>query len=100
MCLAKLHNFCIDQKESILLAGTYTDQLNIESQEGGHIALVQRDTTRNQSVPAQLIGAGHHFHDVVRRDRRQIDTDLPRDRLLAVVEDAGLSRPVVPLRRH
>jgi hypothetical protein len=74
--------------------------LNIESQEVGHVALVQRDFTGNQPVPVQLIGAGHHFQDVVRRDRRRDDPNLPRSRLLASVEAAGLSRPVVPARRH
>ena len=99
ICLAKLHNFCLDEKELILPA-TIADQLNVESQEVGHVALVQRDLVGNQLVPAQLIGAGHHFQDVVRRERQREDPVLPRYHLLADVEEAGLTRPVVPLRRH
>ena len=82
--------------------GTYSDQLNIESQKGGHVPLVPQDLTGNQSVPVQLIGSGHHFHDVVRRNRSRsrFDENVPRYRLLAEVEKAGFSRPVVPVRRH
>lgn len=83
-----------------MLPGTSNDQLHIESNESGHVALVQRELTGDQHVPAQLIGAGHHFQDVVRRDRRQQqDTNLPRYQLLAHVEEAGLSRPALSVIR-
>lgn len=99
ICLAKLHNFCINHHEG-MLPGTSNDQLHIESNESGHVALVQRELTGDQHVPAQLIGAGHHFQDVVRRDRRQQqDTNLPRYQLLAHVEEAGLSRPALSVLR-
>lgn len=100
IALAKLHNFCIDRKETVVPC-TVLDQVNIESQDGGHIALVQREQAGNQFIPEQLLGAGHHFQDVGRRDRQRFDAAaLPRNILAAEIEAAGLTRPVVVMRRH
>ena len=97
--LAKLHNYCIDQGDTVL-QGTSSDQLNIETQDQGYVPLVQRELTGNQYIPEQLIGAGHHFQDVGRRNRQRFDETLPRNVLAAYVEAACLTRPVVAVRRH
>ena len=97
IALAKLHNFCIDHNDSLQPA-TSSDQLNIESQPGGHVVMVAREITGNQHVPEELLDVGHHFLDVGRRERHRNDALLPRSILAAKVEEANLCRPTVNVR--
>ncbi len=98
-CLCKIHNFYIHHND-IVLHVTCLDQLNIESQIRGRIAVVEREHTEAQRIPEQLIGGGHHFQDVARPDQQRIDTTLPRNILATEVEALGLCSPTEITRRH
>lgn len=106
MCLARLHNYCIDERETIISPLTATDEATIELEGAVPLQPYGWDTpegqhTSNQPLPMQLIGAGNHFHDMpanVRRQRqrdylRQMDKMFPRDRMLLSVRDKQLQRP-------
>jgi hypothetical protein len=91
LCLCKLHNYCIDMKESAQAAeNTAADTLEISSNGG-----VPLDDPNGN--PSQLLHAGHHFEDFNRALRAQIDRHqpdyLPRDYLLSIVEERDLRRP-------
>ena len=95
LALARLHNFCIDENQSIESLPA-RDTSHIE-QVGG-VPLVVEDET-DQAVPRQLIGGGEHFDDIDRNERRRRQRRfnnilLPRERLLASVIDQDLRRPV------
>jgi hypothetical protein len=99
--LAKLHNFCINQAELTSSELTAEDNWNLE-RSGGVPLQVTPDNV--QGIPLQLIGGGHHMNDHnpnVRRDAgRNGGVVLPRERLLAQVEESNLSRPKPYPRRH
>jgi hypothetical protein len=108
MCLAKLHNYCINERESAICPMTAGDEANIEMdgavplQEYPANSWTRRFT--DQRLPRQLIGGGDHFDDMSRNARRQrirelrhrleeLDKMLPRDRLHLLVRDKQLKRP-------
>ncbi len=66
LALAKLHNFCINERQSIE-AATARDTSHIE-QVGG-VPLVALDQEENIFVPWQLLGAGEHFEGIDRNER-------------------------------
>ena len=63
MCLAKLHNFCINEndKQKKLYA---PDEANIEL--FGAVPLQTVQNAGHQQIPVQLLDAGYHFDDVTR----------------------------------
>jgi hypothetical protein len=96
MALAKLHNYCIDQKDSDVQSMTAQDEGYIE--ELGAVPLEYDARTNGQLIPRQLIGGGEHFEGIDRNERRRQNRsfsgiELPRERLHAIVLDKGLQRP-------
>ncbi len=94
LALAKLHNFCMDEKQSIENL-TAKDISNIE-QVGGVPLEVDHDI--NMLVPRQLLDVGDHFEGLdrsrqLRRLQKFNNVQLPRERLLASVVDQDLRRP-------
>jgi len=90
--LAKLHNFCIDCREDVT-ATAPGDHHALVTNPHGYITLDIQENS-DVAVPTQLIGGGHHFDDIDRSLRRNLGTtDVPRQRLHAMVVNAHLSRP-------
>jgi hypothetical protein len=102
--LAKLHNYCIDEKDADVPAISAVDELRTEMQGG-----IPLETTPTPSgrvlLPRQLIDGGNHFDDMDRAHRRSrtrqyqsqaeaSHQQLPRDRLHDLVAEANLCRPV------
>jgi hypothetical protein len=100
--LAKLHNFCIDQKDDgttkELMVNNpldlQVDQMAIHNHVDGFVDFevvsdvesggFTEHTGVTLQVPRDLLGCGHHFREV-RRDWRQEPTSLPRQLLHDVV---------------
>ena len=91
LALAKIHNFCIDHTDTIILPNTASDELDLMTRVTGSIPLEEvctRDDGDSEGnfVPRELIGGSDHFDDVPRevrasRSRSFIDIRLPRERL-------------------
>ena len=96
MCLCKLHNFCINESESILKP-LAVDVMNIAI-EGG-IALPNFDNGNNSISDRieELMDGGDHLEDVYRPDRRRYDGEnsLPVHDMLKMIENGGYRRPEV-----
>jgi hypothetical protein len=96
MCLCKLHNFCINESESILTP-LAVDVMNI-AVEGG-IAFPDFDNGVDGigERVEELMDGGEHLEDVLHRDRRRFDgrNDLPVYKILEVIENKGYRRPEV-----
>ncbi len=104
LALAKLHNFCIEADDTVVLPATAMDEW--QNEVNGAVPLVHQ-TQHPESggiTPQQLLDGGNHFDDVgnnghYNRQRRHIymsemaGTLLPRDRLHSNVADIGLTRP-------
>lgn len=109
-CLAKLHNFCIDEVDSAT-DSLRADNCNIESSDSGFVPMIANQDIADVlgvevATPDGLIGGGHHFHDLpraARRDRSAISVrsaiELPRERLCLHVQSKHMVRPVSN-RRH
>jgi hypothetical protein len=106
-CLAKLHNFCINEVDSEKMSPLSAQDV-ITLENAGVVPLTEHTGT-SQGVPTQLLAGGHHFDDMPRYRRRQaqsstrgrsIDSSLPRQRLLVQVEEACLRRPTPISRRN
>lgn len=112
-CLAKLHNFCIDEVDGS--SGVFSvdqplaeDAANIASNIAGSVPMVRNEQVRetlgiNVDTPDGLIAGGEHFEDVPRANRRQRDVDqnmLPRTKLCKHVEDMQKVRPSTRKRRN
>jgi hypothetical protein len=98
-CLAKLHNFCIDEVDGSLLQSLNIDNAHMMNNEDGYVPM---ESSREHGVflPRALMSAGHHFQDISRNERRQRERcnpegTLPRKHLLQQVIDSHLKRPVV-----
>jgi hypothetical protein len=108
MCLAKLHNFCIDERDGGVSQIMARDEANLELEGAVPLESYNSNSAEGQHsqqpLPLQLIGAGNHFQDMpasVRRQRRRdlirMDKNiLPRERLLASIRDKQLERPNPP----
>ena len=88
--LCKLHNFCIDSKETELPLATTEDSINIML-EGGVVGM-------DREALNHFIGGGHTMEDIPveeRRARSQApDTSkLPVYYMLKYIEDGGYKRP-------
>lgn len=99
--LAKLHNFCIDEKDGYdknsLLQPLSSDTLNMMNDADGFVPM-EASSEHGMLLPTALMNGGHHFQDVPRNVRRQnerqyLDGNLPRQRLLQQVIDSHLKRP-------
>jgi hypothetical protein len=98
-CLAKLHNFCIDEVDGSLLQSLNIDNAHMMNNEDGYVPM-ESSKEHGVSMPRALMNAGHHFQDISRNERRQRERcnpegTLPRQRLLQQVIDSHLKRPVV-----
>jgi hypothetical protein len=79
--LAKLHNFCINEKEGNADILLNVDKEYMMTNEGGYIEM--ESDTHNIPVPAGIMDCGHHFQDVPHAYRRSWnnrnpDAELPR----------------------
>ena len=108
IALAKLHNYCIDEKDEVVPPVSAVDELRIEIRGGIPLETTPM-SSGGESIPCQLIDGGNHFDDMdqarrrsrVRQYRSQaqaINQQLPRDRLHDLVAEANLCRPA-PSRR-
>ena len=101
--LAKLHNFCIDEKDDCsadrLLNPLSNDTLHIMSDVNGFVPL-EAGREHGTLLPRALMDGGHHFSDIPRSIRRQLERQLllgsslaPRQQLLEQVINSHLKRP-------
>ena len=101
-CLAKLHNFCINEVgEDTLLQPLNVDTHHIMNNEDGFVPMEAGES--GILVPRALMDSGHHFQDIPRNVRRQCERNnpevtLPRQRLLQQVIDSHMKRPVTSTR--
>jgi hypothetical protein len=75
-CLAKLHNFCIEEvgsntESATLLQHLSVDTLNIMNNEDGYVPMEASRAHGNILLPRALMEPRHHFRDVPRNTRRQ-----------------------------
>ena len=98
--LAKLHNFCIDEKDGTNIPEQLSgDHLLMMNDCNGYVPM-EPSADHQGVIPAALMNGGHHFQDVprnIRRNRRQsnIAELLPRQLLLQQVIDSHMTRPTV-----
>jgi hypothetical protein len=68
--IRKIHNFCIDPDDTLVLPSTSVDELRLVSQTNGSVPLEHLDgdyddmADDNTTVPRQLINGGEHFDDL------------------------------------
>ena len=94
MALAKLHNFCIDEQQTIEEMTTRDVQ---HIQREGAVPL-EVDERTDVLLPRQLIGGCNHFEEINQNKRqRQMQRFhgifIPRDQLHAEVMDKDLHWP-------
>ena len=103
VALAKLHNFCIDESNSLennipsSLASDDNDMLNNSK---GYVGMMEDEAHGETAVPIDLMQPGHHFDDVPRNMRARhmyaISRDthvLPRTAIHQFIEDGHWVRP-------
>ncbi len=111
IALAKLYNFCIDEKEAHAPPLRAHDELQTEMQGGIPLETTTTSTGSRELTPRQLLDGGHHFDDIDgpsrRRRIRQYQSDalalqqeLPRNFLHSLVAEANLTRPSLSRRRR
>jgi hypothetical protein len=105
VALAKLHNFCINARDTNVSANTAHDEWL--SEINGAVPLVpvegyeQCSESRLSSlVPQQLLHGGEHFDDIGRpgirrRERSYRHVLLPREQLHSYISSIGITRPSV-----
>jgi DDE superfamily endonuclease len=111
VALAKLHNFCIDEREEMskddLMEDDDPDVIRTSERRGRKrktidlAALHEKEQMVNTPIPAALLDGGEHFLDHARNTRRQDDNRvrvrdgslLPRESMLDVVIKSGKHRP-------
>ncbi len=102
MALAKLHNFCIDEKDLNIHPLTARDELNIRRSESGYVPMEDIRGT-GQHGTRELVGGGHHTDDYprdIRRSLHRYNGVLPREIMLDKVARSGLSRPCPKRKQH
>ena len=91
LVLCKLHNYCIDERDSSISSPTRSNTANIVNESG--------DMTVSRRTPNQnLVGGGHHADDVGGRLRQHSAPNdirlLPRNVLLrSLIAQGKTSRP-------
>jgi len=106
LCMARLHNYCIDNDSSVAYRRTATDELH--SELNGAISL--RRNSNGELIADELSFGNSHFDDISRGQRRErtiaavqrtiaaVQRVLPRERLCAIVGEQALQRPA-PIRQ-
>jgi hypothetical protein len=106
-CLAKLHNFCIDESEPGAPEESPTDMMNMLSNRDGYVRM-ERSSNGTPLAPRGLMHGGQHFNDVPRDVRRRWTSEandtgssllLPRQTMLRKVIDSHKVRPHVNCRQ-
>jgi DDE superfamily endonuclease len=104
IALAKLHNFCIREREATTNS-TPADAWNLVS--SGAVPM-EDSVAANMPLPLGLLNSGHHFEDMDcnarrRRERAIMRTTmdiLPRDKMHTLIATKGLTRPAPTRDRH
>jgi hypothetical protein len=107
MCLGRLHNYCIDERDTSISPLIATNKATLEL--GGAVPLQPYDSRTSEGqlmnqlpLPMQLMGGGNHYEDLFRNAwgrierqlQRQFDAMLPREKMMLVVEHKQLqTRP-------
>ncbi len=105
-CLARLHNFCIDEAAILGEVSRVEEQLpldleNMINNPDGYVPLMMDDNHDGIVIPLEKMDALHHFDDCPQAARRGRRTDvasasngeLPRTILLNHVVDSHKMRP-------
>jgi hypothetical protein len=113
-CLAKLHNFCIDQrlKESPTTTSNTASTIPIVPERHHHDTLTVFDSDNPEDPPQDLLHGGAHFDDVDGGRRgagfhinsttsQATDPLIPRDLMLEIISVGGWDRQIRrPKRRR
>ena len=101
VALAKLHNFCINARDTDVSANTAHDEWL--SEINGAVPLVQVEGHGEGSdvVPEQLLHGGEHFDDIghagrchrLRHYKLVSSAPLPREQLHSHITAIGVTRP-------
>jgi hypothetical protein len=67
-CLARLHNFCIDEANRLGEVSHVEEQLlldleNMINNPDGYVLLMMDNNHDGIAIPVELMDAGHHFDD-------------------------------------
>ena len=106
-CLARLHNFCIDEADRLGEVSRVEEQLPLDLENminslNGYVPLkIDNNHHDGIVIPLEIMDAGHHFDDCPRAARRGQRTDaasasngeLPCTILLNHVVDSHKMRP-------
>lgn len=97
MCLCRLHNFCIDESQSVLDEIDTDNARNIQFNvalsrivDGGSGNVIAFD---DEHRPTDLLNHGMHFTDVEHNHDYQVLRDCPMDEMLQSVRVQNLRRP-------
>ena len=97
LCLCRLHNFCIDQRQSSKEVPDATVDDKNYADNGTHIILAPVKVAGVTGLsPGELLGHGHHFDDVptcIKRKSEETEMMVPRDYLHQQMIDMELERP-------
>ena len=90
-CLCRLHNFLIDENESVPRSHSEEDEWALTV--GGAVPLAERNGVRN--LPVRLMDVGHYHDDDPLRSRRvRASADmLPREEMFKKVLESNRRRP-------
>jgi hypothetical protein len=111
-CLAKLHNFCIDQRLKESATSTIASTIPIVPKRHQHDPLTVFDSENPEDPPQDLLHGGAHFDDVdggrrgagfhITSTTSQVkDPLIPRDGMLEIISVGGWDRQVRrPKRRR
>ena len=110
LCLAKLHNYCIDADDNVVLPCTASDEWQHEVNGAVPMEETEHSDSSGGITPRQLLEGGHHFDDIggitgrYNRQRRynyiceNQGVTQPRDRLHDSIASMGLTRPSLQVR--
>jgi hypothetical protein len=67
-CLARLHNFCIDEADRLGEVSWVEEKLpldveNMINNPDGYVPLMMVDNHDDIAIPVEIMDAGHHFDD-------------------------------------
>jgi DDE superfamily endonuclease len=101
LCLAKLHNFCINEADAEAI-NTTRDSTHI--MVVGGVELIDSPAA-STPLPISLMGGGEHSDDLTENDLRRLRREyenvvLPRALLHGLIETKGLTRPLPMRERH
>ena len=70
IALVKLHNYCLDEKDSDVPTLRAIGEVRTELQGGVPLETIPTSTGRTMLLPRQLIDGGYHFDDLDQASRR------------------------------